>query len=80
MLFLFSFIFPIVIFGSLFSTAYWSLVPLRRVGVFCLLKKNFFNVYLFLERMSRGGAERGRHRIQSRIQAPRCQSRAGRGA
>ena len=28
------------------------------------------------ERMSGGGAERGRHRIQSRLQAPRCQHRA----
>ena len=32
------------------------------------------------ERMSRGGAERGRHRIQSRLQALGCQHRARCGA
>ena len=30
--------------------------------------------------VSRGGAERGRHRIRSRLRAPSCQHRAGRGA
>ena len=30
--------------------------------------------------MSRGGPERGRHRIRSRLQAPSCQRRARRGA
>ena len=40
----------------------------------------FFNAYLFLrervrQSMSRGGSERGRHRIQSRFQALSCQHR-----
>ena len=33
-----------------------------------------------IERVSRGGAERGRHRIQSRLQGPSCQYRAWCGA
>ena len=41
-------------------------------------------LYLFWERgwgrVSRGGAERGRHRIQSRLQGPSCQYRAWCGA
>ena len=48
-------------------------------GVFFLI---FLFVCLFLrerECMSRGGAERGRHRIWSRIQAQRCQHRAWHG-
>ena len=48
----------------------------------------FFNVYLFLrereterQSASRGrGHEKGRHIIQSRLQVPSCQHRAGRGA
>ena len=45
----------------------------------------FFNVYVFIflrqrESMNRGGSERGRHRIPSRLQAPSCQHRARRGA
>ena len=43
------------------------------------------NVYLFLrdrerQSTSRGEAERGRHRIRSRLQAPSCQHRAQCGA
>ena len=50
--------------------------------MFIEFKKKFFNVYSFLKdretehSMSGGGAERGRHRIQSRLQAPSCQHRA----
>ena len=45
----------------------------------------FKNAYLFLtqrerQSMSRGGAERGRHRIWNRLQALSCQHRAWRGA
>ena len=46
--------------------------------------KNFFNVLFFIERerqsVSGGGAERVRHRIGSRLQAPSCQHRARHGA
>ena len=45
------------------------------------IKKNFFNVYLFLRETETEckcvrGRERGRHRIQSRLQALSCQHRA----
>ena len=58
-----------------------------RFGKSLVLKKIFFNVYLFLRQrerhthsMSRGGLERGRHRIWSRLQALRCQHRSRQGA
>ena len=41
----------------------------------------FFNVYLFLRQCKQGrGRERGRHRIQSKLQALNCQHRAWHGA
>ena len=54
--------------------------PPRRT---CLFAFNFFNVYLFLrgrQSAGGGGAERGRHRIPSRLQTPSCQHRARHGA
>ena len=48
-----------------------------------LLKKFFFNVYLFLSERHRAWArerQRGRHRIGSRLQALSCQHRAWHGA
>ena len=53
----------------------------------CFLLEVFFLMFIFdrerereRARMSGGGAERGRHRIWSRLQAPSCQHRARCGA
>ena len=63
-------------------TQSWTLNWLSHPGTPTYL---FFNVCLFLrererQSVSRGGAERGRHRIGSRLQAPSFQYRARRGA
>ena len=45
--------------------------------LFPVFVKKFLNVYLFeRDRGSRGGAERGRHRIRSRLEASSCQHKA----
>ena len=62
------------------QTACW---PTEMPGVLVLFYffiKTFFNVYLFLrerqrQSVSRGGAERGRHRIRSRLRALSCRHR-----
>ena len=56
-------------------------VPDGFTGEFHQTLKKKFNVYLFLQdrerqSVSRGGAEKGKHRIQSRLQALSCQHRA----
>ena len=60
-------------------------LTLGLVCFFGVFKNFFFNVYLFLRRREteheQGRArERGRHRTQSRLQAPSCQHRARCGA
>ena len=56
----------------------WAPHWVQRLGVIL-----FFLIYFWdkeRQSMSRGGAERGRHRIRSRLQAPSCQHRARRRA
>ena len=60
---------------------------LKISSVTMVFKKNFFCVFIYFLRerkretgASRGGAERGRHKIQSRLQALSCQGRTRHGA